>query len=144
MWKTFLIVVVILVVAFVAYDLFLSSKVTPSSLEKNPQVTSTLDKASLTQRDAKRLSDVRQFKVQLDLYKQAKGQYPQTLQQLASYFSTTTPQAPQPADSPCNSANNNYVYTPTSSSYALKFCLGTSGEENYSSGVHTLTPGGIQ
>ena len=125
----------------------------------------SLGSARAKSRDAKRISDMRQMSTALELYFNDYGGYPVngnltgTATSLAPQYVGYIPAAPTPPDGGCQptSPGNPYTYaasgTPYSSgngtgaqvvsSYSFTFCLGNSAG-SYSSGVHVLTPAGIQ
>lgn len=132
----------------------------------------SLNSARQKSRDAKRLADVRQVASALELYFNDCQAYPVTStvtlantlglssgligstgcsgtgNGISATLSGTTyiaqfPSAPQPNDTPCTAANNPYIYTGTSTTYSVTFCLGNQ-TGGYSSGARTLTEQGIK
>lgn len=100
-------------------------------------------------RDAKRISDVRQIMIALELYFNDAGQYPASTSVTSSLYyeddvyMAVFPDAPTPADGDCAGLND-YVYSETSnySSYNISFCLG-GGVGNMLAGTKCATPAGI-
>lgn len=148
-WKKVMMMVIVLVLLFIAYGIYYVWPVLPGNLENtvknDPGLSSGLQKGMMKERDAKRLSDVRQFSSYLDFYRKDHGRYPANLDMLTPVYFSTIPQAPLPADQPCSDTDNTYQYSPTISgdNYVLLFCLGEGGEYGYASGVHKLSPSGI-
>lgn len=95
-------------------------------------------------KDAKRLSDVRQYASALELFYNDYGQYPDTLNLLVPNYLSTLLKAPTPAGKGCSKQENTYTYTKYSyNSYELTFCLGKS-TSGLSKGNHTMSEWGIQ
>ncbi|MFA5644630.1 MAG: FISUMP domain-containing protein [Patescibacteria group bacterium] len=103
-------------------------------------------------RDTKRIADVKQIQIALELYFNDNGSYPVSTSVTSSIRSASRvymemyPQAPTPPDGDCTESNNQYVYTETgedNGSYALSFCLGRPALE-FSSGDITATPLGLE
>lgn len=93
--------------------------------------------------DAKRVADVRQIASALELYYNDNNTYPTSLSLLAPNIISTVPVAPAKSGS-CSQTQNTYTYTfIDSGTYKLTFCLGKS-TAGLTSGVHTLSQGGIQ
>ncbi|MFZ4648228.1 MAG: type II secretion system protein, partial [Patescibacteria group bacterium] len=118
-----------------------------------------LNSARVKARDAKRLADVRQIQTALELYFNASSSYPVAASALtlgtgagtflcedttfqsaactANKQLMTSPAAPTPADSPCTTSNNPYIFTSSDGkTYTLNYCLST--------GAATATPSGIK
>ena len=122
-----------------------------------------LNSARAKSRDAKRLADVRQLASAFELFYNDASAYPSAGYASAAKLGTAAtsatfgaatflltptyvglvPQAPTPADTGCTTAQNDYNYQSSGSSYTLTFCLGAA-TGGYSAGVRTLTPAGIQ
>ena len=111
----------------------------------------SLNNARARARDAKRVANVKQIQLALELYIQDNNIYPPSLTFGGSLstgslvYMQTIPTAPTPPDGDCTEEQNNYSYSLTgnnSSSYAISFCLG-SGVGYISGGVITATPQGI-
>ena len=94
-------------------------------------------------RDVKRLADVRQLRVALELYYNDNGSYPGSLNALTPDYLAKVPQAPSPADGDCTSENNQYVYSSDGGTYTISFCLGSSVGE-YAAGYKTANQMGIE
>ena len=118
-----------------------------------------LNGARAKARDAKRIADVRQLASAMELYFNDNNSYPTAAAGVLGSVAVgqppinpnyigVIPTAPSPADNTCSAAQNSYTWiannaTVTTNSYMLTFCLGaTTG--GYSSGMHTLTPSGVQ
>lgn len=106
----------------------------------------SLNSARAKSRDAKRLADVRQIASAMELYFNDSGTYPAATADLRPNYIGVWPIYPTPTgDGSCGSQVTSYAFstTPTSTYYALPFCLGAQ-TGGYGAGVHTLTPAGIQ
>ena len=97
------------------------------------------------QRDAKRLSEIRNFASALELYFNDFNSYPPSLDSLMPKYIGVLYTGPTPADGLCSTSQNNYTYNKLNggSSYYLAFCLGQNSG-GYNSGTHILSPAGIQ
>ncbi len=99
-------------------------------------------------RDAKRVSDIRQIQVALELYYNDYNEYPDdiigTISRNDSTYMMVVPSSPTPADGDCDSINNVFIYTPhdSNTSYSLSFCLGND-IGSLKTGVNNAIPGGI-
>lgn len=123
-----------------------------------------LNSARAKARDAKRISDVKQMQVALEMYYNDENTYPDSLNPGISTASSTflriTPTPPEPYDGAiCNptAANDgnyykaSYHYIKTGAageipSYTIHFCLGSDvgqGTTRVSAGINTMTPAGI-
>ncbi len=125
-----------------------------------------LNSARLKSRDAKRVADIKQIQTALELYFADQNNYPtsttavelgdanhKALCSNGSWASScgggTTymglvPTAALPADGPCNTANNAYMYTSAAgTTYTINFCLG-GAVGDLAAGPHTASPNGIQ
>ncbi|MDR3643009.1 MAG: prepilin-type N-terminal cleavage/methylation domain-containing protein [Candidatus Doudnabacteria bacterium] len=116
-----------------------------------------LNGARAKSRDAKRIADVRQIASAMELFYNDNNSYPSYTSNLVPNYIGVWPTAPTPVDpaagatTGCTASNNSYTLypgynaggTPSSSTYALVFCLGglTGG---YGPGQHTLSQSGIQ
>ncbi len=111
----------------------------------NPAIPESTTTTSVnSERDTKRMSDIRQMATALELYFNDHNAYPVVLGSLAPNYISYIPSAPTPADGTCTSNQNSYVYTsPSASNYSLTFCLGST-TQGYSAGYHTLSAMGIQ
>lgn len=116
-------------------------------------VSGSLGDARRKSRDAKRLADIRQIQIALELFFNDNNRYPTaengfpSLTDGSTKFSTYMPNlhnAPKPADGPCSMQENFYWYEQQSAgqSYSLKFCLG-GNTGGYKAGVVTASPLGI-
>lgn len=108
-------------------------------------------------RDTKRVADMRQVNQALEIYSHDYGGYPAALTDVVPDYTSIVPIAPTPADGACTNAENDYTYTPSGTSfvsekdgtttvypdYSMTFCLGAP-VAGFASGVHTVTPSGIQ
>ena len=119
----------------------------------------SLGNARLKARDARRVSDVRQMQIALEMYNLDQNTYPgvgynwSSVATLclstpgwAATCTTTTymgiaPTAPTPAETGCID-DNSYSYSGTDTSYSLKYCTG-SVVGGMPAGVHTASPNGI-
>lgn len=129
-----------------------------------------LNSARQKSRDSKRVADIKQVQTALELYFADQNGYPTESAEIilgdtgtsktalctagftGTCGSTTVymglvPSSPLPADSPCTTANNKYLYNSSatsgvSSSYTIDFCLGGS-VGNLISGTHTANPNGM-
>jgi len=120
-----------------------------------------LNNARAKSRDAKRVSDMKQFQTALELYFNDENTYPTNAEIAFSDGASLTgptslliymqkmPTEVTPADGACTDTNNPYTYnalgtgTGNMSSYELNFCLGNdTGGVN--SGPNTAGPGGIE
>ena len=123
-----------------------------------PSVISLVKTASAeskeSSRDSKRIADVRQIAVALELYYNDNNQYPDSENgQPKNFFPkymTAWPPVPSPADGTCSNYYNSYWYvskkvksTSLNDSYQMTFCLGsTTGP--YAAGIGLLSPSGIE
>lgn len=96
-----------------------------------------------TNRDVKRLLNIKLLASALEMYFNDNNSYPNSLTQLVGKYIPVLPVAETPVDGTCSSAQNNFVYTSYgANSYTLTFCLGaTTG--GYSGGAHYLSQTGI-
>lgn len=104
----------------------------------------SLNSARAKARDAKRLADIRQLSAALELYKNDKNRYPDSLSALSPVYIGIVPTAPLPADGACTPEQNAYNYHKTNhTAYQLTFCLGgdTGGLR---AGARSLNPSTIQ
>jgi len=99
----------------------------------------SLSNARMKSRDAKRVTDVKQVQVALEMFYNTNNRYPTTDEWNAGtivstsssgevvYFLTSIPAAPLPADGDCDIDSNAYAYTPTvnGEDYSINFCLGS-------------------
>jgi len=118
-----------------------------------------LNSARAKARDAKRLSDVKQMQVALELYYNDMADYPATTSitpglpiytDVAAPFLRAVPTPPSPKDGAnCpDITSNGYIYTKQAtsgavSSYTIQFCLGSAVGGVTPNAVRTMTPGGI-
>lgn len=118
----------------------------------------SLGNARMKARDAKRVADVKQMQVALEMFYDSNNRYPSeaewengTIVSTSSsgetvYYLTSIPEAPSPADGDCTSGDNDYSYTATEDSYTINFCVGSSvaalKTEN-NGGILAATPTGI-
>jgi len=117
-------------------------------------------------RDVKRVADVREIQIALELYSNERDGYPaaNTPVVLGSgnykalcnggfktacavgekLFQGLVPPAPQPIDGSCTQAQNNYTYLAANKSeYTITFCIGGRINELVA-GVHTASPSGVK
>jgi len=89
----------------------------------------SLQSARSRARDAKRVSDIKQIQIALELYYNNYNEYPASIANSISYGDTIymliVPTAPTPADGDCDAINNAYIYATSNSSYTISFCLGS-------------------
>jgi type II secretion system protein G len=122
-----------------------------------------LNSARQKSRDSKRVADIKQIQTALELYFADNNGYPVEATAIelgvdatslcSNGFDTTctgttymglVPEAPDPEDTPCSAAENDYDYTASSSStYSISFCLGSTVGD-LSNDVKTASPNGIQ
>ncbi|MDR3642937.1 MAG: prepilin-type N-terminal cleavage/methylation domain-containing protein [Candidatus Doudnabacteria bacterium] len=113
-----------------------------------------LNGARAKSRDAKRIADIRQMASAMELFYNDNNSYPSYTNYLVPNYIGVWPTAPTPIDPPCTTgvnSNNSYTLypgyngggTPSSSTYAIVFCVGNITGQ-YKAGQHTLTQGGIQ
>ncbi len=105
-----------------------------------------LNSARVKSRDAKRVADVRQIAVALDLYYNENRSFPVNLSALASGNDRVfdqVPVAPEPADGDCTPESNKYMYSYVSTQeFALTFCLGQE-TQGFKAGKNVLTQQGM-
>ena len=118
-----------------------------------------LNSARARARDAKRISDVRQIQLALEMYYTENNDYPASIAPGSSIGPTgapylrSYPTPPSPADGTCTTTQNQtYVYTKQAvaegsggigtSSYTVTFCLGAQVNE-VAAGARVMTPAGI-
>ncbi len=111
-----------------------------------------LNSARARARDAKRISDVRQIRLALEMYYNDHNTYPpedglDELTEMLPPVINAIPIAPTPADGDCTEENNAYVYqieSPGSATayYYVYYCLG-SQTAGITAGVHAATPDSI-
>jgi uncharacterized protein (TIGR02145 family)/prepilin-type N-terminal cleavage/methylation domain-containing protein len=115
-----------------------------------------LTNARVASRDSKRVSDVKQIQLSLEMYFDSENRYPSTAEfqsgAIASFGSTTgtttymgiIPTAPTPNDGACSGSDNTYAYSvsPDGSSYTLDFCLAKKIND-LTAGNLIAFPGGI-
>ncbi|MFH1047092.1 MAG: type II secretion system protein [Patescibacteria group bacterium] len=117
-------------------------------------------------RDTKRLADVRQIMISLELYNNDFNGYPIEANPVTlgvgefaalcedgfedkcdageTVFQGLIPNSPTPQDGDCTVEQNVYAYTTgTSGEYSIQFCLGGS-VGTFLPGLHSATPSGIQ
>lgn len=87
-----------------------------------------LQNARKSARDAKRVADVKQMQVALELYFNDNGSYPtsvtSTIASSGQFYMASVPTAPTPADGSCSTTTNAYTYSSDGSTYTINFCLG--------------------
>ncbi len=122
----------------------------------------SLSSARRKSRDAKRIADVKQIQMALEMYYDDQNGYPVrtnlvlggtgaskicdngfTDSGCTQIYMGVVPAAPTPFDSPCSAGQNSYIYTGTSSTYTISFCLGGK-TGTLDSGVHTASEIGIE
>ena len=117
-------------------------------------------------RDTKRVADVRQIMMSLEMYNTDTNGYPTEVTAVAlgegeyaalcaggfkdecdageDMFQGMIPNAPTPRDGSCSETENEYSYsTGASGEFEIEFCLG-SVVGSLSGGVHTASPSGIR
>jgi len=100
-------------------------------------------------RDTKRLADIKQIQLALELYYDNNNIYPvaitsgYSLRDVTNIYMSPVPYNPLPSDGNCL-ADRNYIYqqTDNGASYTLSFCLGGS-LPNRSMGTYIATPLGV-
>lgn len=99
-------------------------------------------------RDAKRVSDIRQIQVALELYYNDYNEYPEsitgTIGRDDNIYMMFVPNAPTPADGDCDNISNAFLYTAhdSNNSYTLSFCLGND-TGSLQAGINNAIPNGI-
>lgn len=102
-------------------------------------------------RNTKRVNDIKQIQVALDMYRKESGSYPQTITIGGELKNTTTgtvflkkiPNNPSPEDDgTCADQNYQYSYTTTTDTYTLSFCISDSVGD-FSAGNYQATINGI-
>ena len=117
-------------------------------------------------RDTKRIADVRQIFISLELHNNDYNGYPVELSPVTLgqgdysalcesgfkdecdsdeiVFQGLVPSAPTPVDGSCSTGDNDYSYeTPGGGEFVITFCLGGSVGD-FAAGTHTASPSGIQ
>lgn len=117
-------------------------------------------------RDAKRVENVRQLVLALELYNNDANGYPVELTAVTlgtgayralcegafkavcsggeQVFMGIIPTAPTPTDGSCSESDNDYSYqTPGGGEYEITYCLGAQVGD-LAPGIHIATPGGLQ
>lgn len=97
----------------------------------------SLGNARMKARDAKRVADIKQVQVALEMFYNGTNRYP-TQEEWDSgtivatttsgdtvYYLTSVPSAPVPADGNCSASDNQYSYVSTGDSYTIDFCIGS-------------------
>jgi prepilin-type N-terminal cleavage/methylation domain-containing protein len=108
----------------------------------------SLQSARSRARDAKRVSDIKQIQIALELYYNDYNEYPASIANSISYgdniFMLIVPSAPTPADGDCDDVNNSYIYATQgdNSSYTISFCLGND-TGSLLADTNKAVPGGI-
>jgi hypothetical protein len=102
------------------------------------------DNAYIKARDARRLSDISQFRTALEMYYlDHDDTYPDSLDSLREDYMRLIPSNPSPrTDGGCPDRDYIYQSQDDGQSYTIKYCLGV-GAGDISDGEHQLTPGGI-
>jgi hypothetical protein len=110
---------------------------------------SGLFEAQIKSRDARRIADVNQIRLALELSFDQYGNYPLTSGSLPQNlvtdgFINSLPEAPTQPDGTCTTLQNKYTYAPLNNGqdYSVSFCLGTN-TAGFSPGVHTASINGI-
>lgn len=100
-------------------------------------------------RDAKRISDIKQMQIALEMYFNDNGVYPLSSQIVSGIskggvvYMQSIPTAPTPADGSCSSEDNDYKYlSQNGDSYMIIFCLGSS-IGNLNSGIKIANSQGV-
>lgn len=137
-----------------------SSLITLNSASNNgsvssPNIIDALESARIKARDERRLSDVKQIQVALEMYYNEMGFYPSVSEFLsksikteASTYLVSIPEALLPADGSCvdKEGSNRYTYKTDSNgsasqTYTLTYCLGND-VDNIKAGVNTASEKG--
>lgn len=109
----------------------------------------SLNSARAKSRDAKRLSDIRQFANALEMYYNDNPSvgYPSTLGPLVPSYMSTVPPYPLPNDNSCPSTATagayGLNYVGSQGGYTLAFCLGAQ-TGGYAAGTRTLSNQGVK
>lgn len=107
-------------------------------------VVVSLSSARARSRDANRVSQIRQIAGAIELYFSDNGTYPPSTTVLVPNYIGTWPRYPSPVDgAACATSTYAFATTPTATSYAMPFCLGTQSG-TYAAGSHTLSQSGLQ
>ncbi len=99
-------------------------------------------------RDAKRVSDIRQIQVALELYYNSYNEYPDSITGSIyrddDIYMMSVPEAPTPADGDCNVISNAFLYTAhdSNNSYTLSFCIG-GDTGSLKAGINNAIPNGV-
>ncbi|MGI6374007.1 MAG: type II secretion system protein [Patescibacteria group bacterium] len=109
-----------------------------------------LNSARARSRDARRVSDVKNIQMALEMYYNDHLVYPTNTSSLVASTATLTPYLivfptpPTPADSTTCDNNNSYDYKSAGNdgTYTLTYCLGA-GTGGIPAGINTATPSGI-
>ncbi|MGI6374006.1 MAG: type II secretion system protein [Patescibacteria group bacterium] len=106
-----------------------------------------LNSARARSRDARRVSDVKNIQMALEMYYNDHLKYPTSTDDLASSseaYLIVNPTPPTPADGSCDNNNNAYNYDASGNdgTYTLTYCLGA-GTGGIPAGINTATPSGI-
>jgi prepilin-type N-terminal cleavage/methylation domain-containing protein len=114
-----------------------------------------LNQARARARDAKRISDVRQFQTAVELYYNDLNSYPLDASATAGLpitangntYLAAVPTPPQPVDGTCQAATQ-YTYTASglggTATYVIRYCLGATINNITGSIVQTASPAGIR
>ncbi len=107
----------------------------------------SLNSARARSRDARRLSDIKNIQIALEMYYNDVAQYPATISTTTGIRSASTtyinavPEAPTPNDGTCTLSENSYTYNSLApySTYTLTYCLGAN-VGSVLAGINTSTP----
>lgn len=108
-----------------------------------------LGSARLQARDARRVADIKEIQIALEMYYNDAGSYPVTLNfgDSISYngqtYISNIPTNPKPSDGNCPSDFEYKYASSDQKSYELTYCLG-GGVGTYKSGISIATPNGTQ
>jgi len=94
--------------------------------------TVSLQNVRASSRDAKRIADIKQIQIALEMYFNDNGVYPLSSQIISGIatsgviYMQSIPTAPTPADGICSSEDNSYKYiSQNGSNYVVTFCIGS-------------------
>lgn len=107
---------------------------------------------SAESRDTKRVNDIKQIQLALDMYRKESGSYPQTITLGSELINTSTgtvflkkiPANPTPKDDgDCPDQEYQYTYTSSTDTYTLSFCISNSTGDlsagNYQANISGIT-----
>jgi hypothetical protein len=107
-------------------------------------IKGSLGQFDATSDDYKRLTDVKQISLALELYLDSNKRYPENLDLMVPDFLPIIPIAPTATGETCSNQDNTYTYKPNGlNDYEVSFCLSTE-TGGYTAGKHILTMAGIK